>query len=401
MSFGNRANSYKEKKETHVVLVNTWRVVNSKGGTERVFCDLANALALIGYKVTSICADPFSGEPGFKLSSDVKFVNAGREGKPLLRRGLFKFIRTFRFDRHKYRDKREENEFSWKAPLLKKEIERMAPADVYISFQPETTYMLSKLVGVHSPIITMFHQEPKTLFAKSVIEKSRLALKASSMVTVLLPSYMKQVKNLWPETPVVAIPNTIPIYENPSELKEKKIVCVGRVAILKRVDLLIRAFALIKDKIPEWNVEYWGEIDAESRYKKEIFRLRSELGVEDRFHFCGLTDNVERVLNSASIFAFPSAREGFPLALGEAMAKGLPVVGCVDCSGTNEMVTDGINGLLTDPSPEKFASALEILARNYELRRTLGERARNDIGRCSPDNIWPLWDNLISQIVNK
>lgn len=123
--------------------------------------------------------------------------------------------------------------------------------------------------------------------------------------------------------------------------------------------------------------------------------------MKDRFHFCGSTDNIEKVLNSASIFAFPSAWEGFSLALGEAMSKGLPVVGCVDCSGTNEMVTDGINGFLTDPSPEKFASALEILARNYELRRTLGERARNDIGRCSPDNIWPLWDNLISQIVNK
>lgn len=169
----------------------------------------------------------------------------------------------------------------------------------------------------------------------------------------------------------------------------------------KRVDLLIKAFALIKDKIPEWSVEYWGEIDVEPKYKKKIFRLISDLDVKDRFHFCGSTDNIEKVLNSASIFAFPSAREGFSLALGEAMSKGLPVVGCVDCSGTNEMVTDGINGFLTDPSPEKFASALEILARNYELRRTLGERARNDIGRCSPDNIWPLWDNLISQIVNK
>lgn len=392
---------YQERKRIHVALVNTWRVINSKGGTERVFCDLANALSLMGYRVTALCVDPYQGEPGFNLSNAVRFINAGREGKPLLRRGLLKFIRTFNIDRSKYRRNREKNEFAWKAPLLKREIEGGAPVDVYISFQPETTYILSHLVGVVSPIITMFHQEPKTLFVKSAIEMSQQALRASRVNTVLLPSYINQVRNVCPEAHVVAIPNAISYFENPSELKEKKIVCVGRLAIQKRVDLLIKAFALIKDKIPEWSVEYWGEIDVEPKYKKKIFRLISDLDVKDRFHFCGSTDNIEKVLNSASIFAFPSAREGFSLALGEAMSKGLPVVGCVDCSGTNEMVTDGINGFLTDPSPEKFASALEILARNYELRRTLGERARNDIGRCSPDNIWPLWDNLISQIVNK
>ena len=46
-----------QENEMKVVLVNTWRVVNAKGGTEKVFCDMANALDLMGYNVTAICLD--------------------------------------------------------------------------------------------------------------------------------------------------------------------------------------------------------------------------------------------------------------------------------------------------------------------------------------------------------
>ncbi len=361
---------------------------------------MANALSSMGYRVTALCADPFDGVAGFNISSSVKFINLVREGKPLFRRWIFKFIITFSLNRSKRRNNRERSEFAWKSVLLRREIEYNFQADVYISFQPETTYMLSRLIGVKSPIITMFHLEPNILFAKYSIEMYQYALRASSLVTVLLPSYIDQVKRICPEASVVAVPNAIACFERPAMLKEKKIVCLGRLAEQKRVDLLIKAFALIKDDIPEWVVEHWGDIDVESRYKKKIFRLRKDLGVQDRFRFCGTTDYVEKVLGSASIFAFPSAWEGFSIALGEAMAKGLPAVGCIDCSGTNEMITDEVNGLLTVPTPEDFAAALKRLVKNYELRMKLGKKARDDIRKCSPVNIWSQWDNLI-QIVAK
>ena len=335
------------------------------------------------------------------MTSSVRFVNAGRLGKPLFRRGIFKLIRTFSFDSDKRKINKEINELKWRAYLLKKEINCIRSADICISFQLETTYMLSQMLCVEAPIITMFHQEPKVLLDKYPLEINCSALKISSAVVVLLPSYISQIKNICSEASVVAIPNALPIFERTSTLREKKIVCVGRVDRQKRVHLLIGAFALIKDRIPEWVVEYWGDVNLDPKYKKELFRLRHELGVEDKFHFCGITGNIERVLSDASIFAFPSASEGFPLALGEAMAKGLPVIGCIDCSGTNAMIIDGVNGFLAEPTAESVARALECLANNYELRLKFGKMARDGIRKCSPNNIWSIWCNLIFQIVNK
>lgn len=386
-----------------VILVNTWRVVNARGGAEKVFCDMANALDAMGYNVTAICLDLKKGMPGFSLSNGVRFVNAGRWGCPIYCRGLLKTIRAFSFNREVRHKKRKEIDLSWKIKLLGKEIEDVGGADVYISFQPETTYLMSRLQCVNAPIVTMFHFEPNRLFeimCKDILEV-KSALRSSRMITVLLPSYVDQVRKLYSGTEVVAIPNAIPYFENASSLDSKKIVCVGRVAQQKRVELLIEAFAIASNEIPDWCVEYWGETDVEPTYKDKIFQLVGRLGLQDRFCFCGATDNVERVLTSASIFAFPSAFEGYSLALGEAMSKGLPVIGCVDCAGTNEMIENKNNGLLVAPNPQAFAEALVSLAKSRSLRIELGMGARKYIQRCSPEAIWSAWNSLILGLVKE
>lgn len=392
-----------QENEMKVVLVNTWRVVNAKGGTEKVFCDMANALDLMGYNVTAICLDLKKGMPGFSLSKGVRFVNAGRRGCPIYCRGLLKKIRAFSFNREVRRRKRKEIDLTWKIKLLGKEIEAVRDADIYISFQPETTYLMSKFLCVSAPIVTMFHFEPNCLFERmrKNIQEVKSALRSSRLITVLLPSYVDQVKKLYSEVEVMAIPNAIPCFENTSSLDSKKIVCVGRVAQQKRVELLIEAFAVAANEIPDWRVEYWGEIDVEPAYKDKIFQLVRNLGLQDRFIFCGATDNIEKVLDSASIFAFPSAFEGYSLALGEAMSKGLPVIGCVDCAGTNEMIENKINGLLVVPNPNAFAEALVGLAKNRSLRIELGMGAKKYIQRCSPEVIWSAWNKLILGLVNE
>lgn len=59
----------------NITLVNTWRVIDSKGGTEKVFCDMANELSRRGYDVTAICHDPKIGVPGFPLSTNTHSKN--------------------------------------------------------------------------------------------------------------------------------------------------------------------------------------------------------------------------------------------------------------------------------------------------------------------------------------
>ena len=392
-----------KETEMKVVLVNTWRVVNAKGGTEKVFCDMANALYSMGYSVTAICLDSQNGMPGFPLSKGVQFVNAGKVGCPIYCQGLLKKIRAFSFNQDKRRKTRREIDLTWKVKLLGRSIEDIEGADIYISFQPETTYLLSKIQCVNAPIVTMFHFEPNCLFERmrENILEVKSALQSSKLITVLLPSYVDQVKKLYLGTEVIAIPNAIPYFGNTSSLDSKRIVCVGRLAQQKRVELLIEAFAVAANEIPDWRVEYWGETDVEPTYKNKIFQLVRDLRLQDRFIFCGTTDNVEEVLDSASIFAFPSAFEGYSLALGEAMSKGVPVIGCVDCSGTNEMIENKINGLLVVPDTNAFAKALVDLAKNRSLRIELGMGAKKYIQRCSPVVVWSTWNRLILELVNK
>ena len=59
-----------------ILLLNTYRVVNAKGGTEKVFCDMANAMAEKGHEVFAVCLDENQGLPGFQLDERVIFLNA-------------------------------------------------------------------------------------------------------------------------------------------------------------------------------------------------------------------------------------------------------------------------------------------------------------------------------------
>ena len=384
-----------------IVLVNTWRVVNAKGGTEKVFCDMANALVAMGHNVKAVCLDVEKGVPGFPISEKVQFINAKGCEEPIYCRGLLKKIRAFCLNRDERRRRRKEIEYDWDAQLLRKVIEKIEHVDICVSFQPETTYLLSRLRCLTAPIITMFHCQPQYLFLKKKgnMREIEVAVRSSRLITVLLPRYINEIKNLYPDASVMAIPNVIPSFEEASLLNSKTIVCVGRLDKDKRVDLQIKAFAIVAHKIPEWNVEFWGETDVDPVYREKIFQLVENLNLQKRFSFCGTTNDVENVLESASIFAFPSAFEGFSLALGEAMAKGLPVIGCKDCVGTSEMIEDKRNGLLVEPTPNEFANALISLAENQCLRRELGVKAREYARGYSPEFIWQMWDDLICKIV--
>jgi glycosyltransferase involved in cell wall biosynthesis len=83
------------------------------------------------------------------------------------------------------------------------------------------------------------------------------------------------------------------------------------------------------------------------------------------------------MLQIADIFALPSqTREGLGLAVIEAMATGLPVIG-TDVGGIPELIRDGENGLLVPSgNPEKLADAIRKLSDDQILRSSMGERGR-------------------------
>ena len=112
----------------------------------------------------------------------------------------------------------------------------------------------------------------------------------------------------------------------------------------------------------------------------------------------GATDNVLDVYNKAAIFAFPSAYEGFGLALTEAMSAGLPVIGYKNCPAVNELIKDGENGYLCEDGVNAFAQALDKLMSDEKMRKKMGKAAKEDMKQYDSEKIWDMWEKLIKQV---
>ena len=101
---------------------------------------------------------------------------------------------------------------------------------------------------------------------------------------------------------------------------------------------------------------------------------------------------------SSDIFAFPSRYEGFPNALGEAMAAGLPSIVCRDCFSCTQLIQDGVTGLIAEPNEEDIANKLKRLMDNVKLRESLGKNARKYAEKYDPKIIWDMWERILLDI---
>jgi glycosyltransferase involved in cell wall biosynthesis len=137
----------------------------------------------------------------------------------------------------------------------------------------------------------------------------------------------------------------------------------------KRNSDLIRALPLLPR---EWRLQLLGA----GRDRPLLERLANELGMTHRVEFLGMTldrAEVRRRLQAAAVFVLPSAREGLPMALLEAMSCGKPVVASAIPANAG-VVTDGVDGLLVPVGdPQAIARAVQ---RAYLERDHLGRAAR-------------------------
>ncbi|MCU1231192.1 MAG: glycosyltransferase [Acidobacteria bacterium] len=171
-----------------------------------------------------------------------------------------------------------------------------------------------------------------------------------------------------------------------------RVITVTRLDPAKRIGMLIEAFARVALQHPRWRLEIWGDGPERARVDAHIERL----SMRDRITLHGATRDVSAALARGDIFAMTSATEGFPNALCEAMAAGLPAV-VVDCgAGVRDIVRDGVDGLLVrSHAIRDFASALERLMSNDDERRALAARAPEIVERFSAARVMGQWEELL------
>jgi glycosyltransferase involved in cell wall biosynthesis len=149
-----------------------------------------------------------------------------------------------------------------------------------------------------------------------------------------------------------------------------------------------------KDR-PHWHLALIGDGPQHQLLREQTRRL----GLEERIHLPGRIQNVPEYLAKADIFVLPSLYEGFPNALCEAMASGLPVI-ATNCGTVADIITDRQNGLLVSPnSIDSLVAALTLLMDNPDLRLKLGVKAESVVERFSINAVMETWDRTLQRAI--
>lgn len=389
-------------KRMNILLANLTKMVGDSGGMAKVTCAFAHEMKVRGHRVSLVYSDVQTGDFYYPLDKDIPAYDIRHyKGKSISYPWYLKVKREFyrTFDKQKARTVNDEFAASFLLDHLKDVLQTVQP-DVIVSFQPAASKMLLCDLQTKIPVITMSHGDPEDYFHTYPKEEIP-ALEKSAVCQVLLPSFEKHLKDHLPNVKTVVIGNAIPQYDVQADLSAQKdtykILFVGRLSKNhKRPHLLIEAFAGLADEFPNWNVELWGAEDGKAYYK-ELQLLIKKHHLENRVFLKGPTNDVPSVLQQGDIFAFPSAYEGFGLALGEAMSMGLPAVGYKSCSAVNELIKDGENGYLCDDGVEPLKIALQKIMKNQQVRMQMGKFAKVSMEKYSSRAIWNEWSRLLEQ----
>lgn len=191
------------------------------------------------------------------------------------------------------------------------------------------------------------------------------------------------------EEKIIVIPNGVDLKEyKPDLIGRKRIrqeygISENKIVLLfcgyefrrKGLKFIIEALPYLKDN-PKLIV-----IGGEN--PKPYKKLAADLGVLDKIIFTGIVKKGINAYYAASdIFVFPTAYEAFSFVTLEAVASGLSLL-TTKVNGTEELVEDGYNGFFIKRDPMDIAKKVNLLTRNENLRKQIGENARRTAEKYS------------------
>jgi glycosyltransferase involved in cell wall biosynthesis len=383
------------------------RIARRSGGAERVLVETANALAARGHEMQIVSHEARRGGPFYPTAFGVIHSNlrrpdavrsAPRRWLDRLREPLHREVRLYSFPVGNLLWLSKHGGF-WRR--LERHVEAHRP-DVVIAFLPPAitalgqvrpSYPLRRVASLHN-VPEQDLNNPERWDPSPLDRRRRMAaLHRMDAITVLLPEF----RDWFPEplkSRVTVVPNSVrplPPGRLGSRPRGKTVLAVGRLATVKRHDLLIEAWARLTGEFPDWQLRIFGTGPTVAELEAQV----QTLGLAGSVHLMGHTGKIVDEYLAASVLAHPAAYEGWGLAVTEALAAGLPVIGFADCPGVNSLVVDGENGLLVPAEGDRtanFAAALAHLMRDASLRTALGQAAPDSVSQYHPDRVADMWE---------
>ncbi len=349
------------------------------GGAARVATLLADAWVAKGFQVHLLTADDGSLPSIYPLSPRVKHHPLDLRKDP---RNLFEAI-TNNLRR---------------VLKIRRTFEQVEP-DAIISFIDRTNILsLLAAIGLGIPVIVSERTDPHgRSIGRGWEWLRRLTYPMASSLVAQSPHALNYFsarirrKGAVIPNPVILETPEVPL-PAPRSGPPFKAMTLGSLRHVKGHDLLIEAFAKVAATHPQWNLYIHGEGGSRSDLEAQV----RHLGLDDRVFLPGATTAPYERLREADLFILSSRTEGFPNALAEAMASGLPVIS-FDCrSGPSELIRHGTDGLLVQAEDVPgLATAIDRLMSDPEERRRLSHQAPEVLQRFALEKILARWEALL------
>lgn len=350
----------------------------SGGGAERVLSIIANNMVERGIRVRICCVSPFESTPAYKISDKIEYHPLYRYGK----------------------DKRFDMLSIMRA--LRQEAKDFHP-DVIVGFMNyNAIYAIVSCLGLRIPIVYR---------VAANFAWDRRSAPVRFGVRFLYPFFTKggvyqherqkaDYKSSRRRKDVVIMN---PVEENvywrlPKDYGNKRIVASGRLTEGKNFNMLLRAYALLKDDFPDWTVEICGEGALRSTLDSEIARL----GLQSNVFLKGFTSDMPKMLHDASVYVMTSDTEGMPNALMEALAMACACVTTdFDGGAANVLIRNDDTGLIVTKGDHiALAKALRTFMSNEPLRKKIGEAAAKDMrNRANVERITNRWIAFLQEVI--
>ena len=278
---------------------------------------------------------------------------------------------------------------------LKKKIKREKP-DVVLSFLQSANMMaiLLKMLGGRFRLVVSERCDPaergfgNRFFEKHFYHKADVTVCQSIKVTEFFKEKHRE--------KMTVIPNPIAASAIPERFEGERrhtVVGVGRLSDQKNFKMLIRAFASLPKRFSDYTLEIYGG----GLLEEDLQGLIQALGLEERAKLMGVKKNVMHYISDVALYVMSSNYEGFPNALAEAMATGLPVISTDFSTGVAKDIIKEENGIVIPVGDESaLVEAMVKMLSAEDKWNDMSLANRDLLDTLSEENVMAMWKDVLS-----
>lgn len=363
----------------------------NSGGMERVLANKANWLVRNGYEVAVITTDQQGRKPFFELNPRIEMYDLGVNYEANNGGSFLNKLLHYPFKQWKH----------------KKALQKLLPeleADVVVSMFCNDASILPKIKDGSRKVLEIhFSRFKRQQYGRKGLWKIADDIRSRNDLNVVskfdrFVVLTEEDKGYWGDLGnIQVIPNARTfVMDKPAELREKKVIAVGRYCYQKALDRLIDAWSIVCRGIDDWKLYLVGDGEDRETLQKQIDELR----VNDKIVLGRAETDMKAVYSNASILALSSRYEGLPMVLLEAQAAGLPIVSFECKCGPKDVLTDGEDGFLVkEGDVTSLATKILELITDEDLRRKMGAEAYENSKRFSEEKVMAQWVELFNEVV--